>query len=594
MDARACSLLKIEVHDKDDASNILATTEYKIPIVVKAGDVMTTAELFYSQADKCATCDVAILGSAVLTKATDGATNDMPEVRDIYVYGGGQLVIPEGTHYRARDLVMRMQMADDKVNVNVPNVRVDGSLTNQYGGAIRQQVRVGTSRFYQFAVPYPVRLEDVTFSDGTPAVYGEDFMIRYYDGEQRATNQGTASNWRNFEGTELQPGVGYTLAVAKKKGHEQRELILPMADASLEAGEPATKGTTIHAWGDNTIRANHRGWNFLSNPYLTTYAENHLDENAGGMLTTGRLVEDPEHPGWWVSDEGTVPYVTLINGTRTDYNQELVSLQELPPFTTFFVQAGDDDHNSGEEFSLTFDRAHRAALSAPAYIRAAQKAPVARFGVLLSGNNAEDKCGVVVGEKYSAAYDMQADLSKEFGSAYSLKLYTLQEDEMRMAFLATHPDSLSKPIPVGVRLPANAEYTFAVDRRYNLGAFAHIYLTDNVTGQHTDLLEDTYSFAGTRSQNDARFSLSVEMQKETPTSIQNLLNGVYAVGRDGSLLLTGLPATADIYIYDMSGRMVQTGHTQGAVSVTYSLPTGVYQIRVLSEGANALLRTIVY
>ncbi len=590
---RACSLLKIEVHDKDDDTKILATTEYKIPIVVKEGDVMTTAELFHNQAEKCATCDVAILGSAILTKATDGATNDMPEVRDIYVYGGGKLVIPSGTHYRARDLIMRMQMADDKVNVEVPNIRVDGSLTNQYGGSIRQQVRVGTSRFYQFAVPYPVRLEDVTFSDGTPAVYGEDFMIRYYDGESRAQNLGTASNWRNFEGTQLLPGVGYTLAVAKKAGHEQRELVFPMSDASLDDGEPVSKATTIHAWGDNSIRANHRGWNFLSNPYLTTYAKNYLNEDAGGMLTTGRLVQDPEHPGWWISDEGTVPYVTLINSARTDYSQELVSLKELPPFTTFFIQAGDDDHSNGEEFSLTFDRAHRKS-SAPSYIRAAQKTPVARFGVLLSGNGAEDNCGVVVGEKYSAAYDMQADLSKEFGSAYSLKLYTLQDDKMQMAFQATHPDSLKKPVPVGVRLPANGEYTFSIDRRYNLGAFAHIYLTDNITGQHTDLLDDTYTFTGSRQQNDARFSLSVEMQKETPTGIQNLLNGVYAVGRDGSLLLTGLPATADIYIYDMGGRMVHSGHTQGATSVTYPLPTGVYQIRVLSEGANALLRTIVY
>lgn len=592
LDARACTLLKIEVHDKTDATKILATTEYKIPIVVKAGDVMTTAELFYNQGEKCATCDVAILGSAVLTKATDGETNDMPEVRDIYVYGGGKLVIPEGTHYRAHDLIMRMQMADDKVNVNVPNIYAIGSLTNQYGGAIRQQVRVGTNRFYQFAVPYPVRLEDVTFSDGTPAVYGDDFMIRYYDGEQRAANQGTASNWRNFEGTQLLPGVGYTLAVAKKKGHEQRELIFPMADASLEAGEPETKATAIHAWGDNSIRANHRGWNFLSNPYLTTYGEDNLYGDASSMLTTGQLVPDPEHPGWWVNNSEAIPYVTLINGTRTDYSQELVSLQELPPFTTFFIQAGDDDHNSGEEFSLTFNRDHRKA-SAPAYIRAKQKAPVARFGVLLNGNNAEDNCGMAIGENYSAIYDMQADLSKEFGSAYSLKLYTLQEDEMRMAFQATHPDSLNKPIPVGVRMPANVEYTFSIDRRYDLGAFDHIYLTDNVTGQHTDLLDDTYSFTGTRSQNDARFSLFVELKKETPTGIENLLNGIYVTGRRGSLMLTGLPETADIYIYDMNGRLVITRHTHGATSVTYNVPTGVYQIRIQSEGGKALLRTIV-
>lgn len=593
LDARACSLLKIEVRDKDDASKILATTEYKIPIVVKAGEVMTSADLFHDQGDKCATCDVAILGSATLTKATDGATNDMPEVRDIYVYGGGQLVIPEGTHYKAHDLIMRMEMADDKVNVAVPNIQATGSLTNQYGGAIRQQVRVGTNRFYQFAVPYPVRLEDVTFSDGRPAIYGEDFMIRYYDGESRAQNLGTASNWKNFEGTELQPGIGYTLAVAKKAGHEQRELIFPMADASLAEGEPATKTTAIHAWGDNTIRANHRGWNFLSNPYLTTYGENHLDDNAGGMLTTGRLVDDPEHTGWWVNDEGTVPYVTIINGTRTDYTQERVALQDLPPFTTFFIQAGDDDHHSGEEFSLTFNRDHRKA-SAPAYIRAKQKAPVARFGVLLNGNNATDNCGMVIGEDYSAAYDMQADLSKEFGSAYSLKLYTLQEDQMRMAFLATHPDSLRKPVPVGVRMPANAEYTFSLDRRYNLGAFDHIYLTDNVTGQHTDLLDDNYSFTGTRSQNDARFSLFVEMKKDTPTNVENLLNGIYVTGRKGALILTGLPETADIYIYDISGRLVQTKHTHGETSVTLMTSTGVYQIRIQSEGAKALLRTIVH
>jgi hypothetical protein len=165
---------------------------------------------------------------------------------------------------------------------------------------------------------------------------------------------------------------------------------------------------------------------------------------------------------------------------------------------------------------------------------------------------------------------------------------------MQMAFQATHPDSLNKPVPVGVRLPKNAEYTFSIDRRYNLGAFAHIYLTDNLTGQHTDLLEDTYSFSGAKQQNDTRFSLFVQLRKDVPTGTDNLLNGIYAVGRDGSVMLTGLPETATIYIYDMNGRLVLTKLTQGVTSVTYNIPTGVYQIRVQSEGVNTLLRTIVY
>ncbi|MBR4564588.1 MAG: M6 family metalloprotease domain-containing protein [Paludibacteraceae bacterium] len=593
LDARACSLLRIEVRDKEDNTNILASAEYKIPIVVKEGEVLTTASLFHDKGDKCATCDVAVLGNAVLTKAADGSANDMPEVRDIYVYGGGRLVVPAGAHYKARDIILRMQMADDNINVSVPDVQIDGSLTNQYGGFIRQQVRVGTSRFYQMAVPYPVRLDEVTFSDGTPAVYGEDFMIRYYDGEQRAQNLGTASNWRNYEGTVLQPGTGYTLAVAKIEGHAQRELVFPMADASLAEGEAATKETVIHAWGDNTIRANHRGWNFLSNPYLTTYAKDNLYGDAGNMLTTGMLVPDDEHPGWWVNDESSIPYVTLINSARTDYSQEMVSLAQLPPFTTFFVQAGDESHHSGAEYSLTFRREHRAA-SAPAYLRRQEGVSEARFGIMLGNTQAEDKCGVVISNRYSAAYDMQADLSKEFGSAYSLKLYTLQEDKMQMAFLATHPDSLGKPVPVGVRLPAAGTYTFAIDRRYNLGAFSHIYLTDNQTGLHTDLLDDTYTFESQRSQNEARFSLSIQMRKDAPTGIANLLNGVSAIGREGAVMLTGLPQQADIYIYDMGGRLVHTMHTQYQNSVSYMLPTGVYQIRVQSEGTGTLLRAIVH
>jgi hypothetical protein len=51
---------------------------------------------------------------------------------------------------------------------------------------------------------------------------------------------------------------------------------------------------------------------------------------------------------------------------------------------------------------------------------------------------------------------------------------------------------------------------------------------------------------------------------------------------------------SDIYIYDMNGRLVLNRHTHGATSVTYHMPIGVYQIRIHSEGANALLRTIVH
>ena len=594
MKSRACHTLKIEVNDKD--GKLLAEEYFDVPIIVDA-DMTTAAEVFNKKVDTCKTCDVVILSGATLTKVNDNNKHWGDTARNVDVYAGGTLVVPAGKEYEVNELTIRTKVKDDGLNMEVPEVVMNGTI-KQSAAVLSQRVRVQTNHWYPLSVPYPVNLSDITFSNGESATVTIDYMIRVYDGQKRAQTQvADGSNWVNFTGTTLQPGVGYRVVVKGVTGHKYRELILPMA-ANLSTGEASSKETTVHAWGWNNdaVRANHRGWNYVSNPYLRGYKSNAINssDEAGLILTVGALVDDPDNDGWYINDGGTVPYVTMINNAHTDYSQEKSENAPLQAFSPFFVQIGTGSMTEGAEGTMTFHSSNRRN-AIQGYRRNTTGPSVTSAGVIIARDEEKDNFGIVIGEQYGPQYDMQADLSKQFGSANTLKAYTLQdEDNMLLAFNAVHPERLTQPIPVGVRLPQDGEYTFRIDNRYNLAAFEHIYLNDNVAGKFVDLLDGTeYTFSG-NGQVDNRFSLSLVLRPKTPADVDHVVSGISIVGRQGSLMLTGLPDAAEVFIYDMAGRLIHNNHVENVSTMTYPVSTGVYQVRVVAEGNNALLRTIVY
>lgn len=592
MKDRACGELKVEI--RGAGNTLLNEKQFRVPIIVDA-NITTNDTRFNAKRDTCKSCDVIILNGATLTKINDTNKHWGDTAYNVDVYAGGKLIVPASKEYRANQLTVRSRVAEDGINMLVPEVVVDGNIAHAVNG-ISQRMRLSTNRFYAFTLPFEVRLDDISFSSGEPAVYGTDYMIRYYDGESRAASQVASGNWKNFTGDRLNPGVGYTIALAKRDGHTYRELIMPMYGASLVDGEAPDKTQTIFAWGWNTAaRANHKGWNYIGNPYMRKYSKNHLDDEAQLKLTRGALVPDLDNDGWYINNEGTVPYVTQINASRTDYSQSLVSATDLPPFTPFFVQVGVGSQAAGDAVSLTYHRENRAA-AAPAR-RTAQEQSSAIVSVLLLSDDAQDNFGVVVGDQYTPDYDMQADLSKEFGSLYSLKAYTLQDaDQMRLAFNAINTDRTAQPIPVGFRVPAAGQYAFAIDPSLDLSAFDHVYLTDNQSGTHTDLMDNTYSFSATAKQQiDNRFALTVVLKpKTTPTACgDSWIDHVFAEGLDGRLRLSRLPARAHVYIYDMCGRLMAEQQFTSESNHSWALPVGVYQVRIAADSDSQLVKVIV-
>lgn len=589
LDERACTYLRIQVRDHNDPDNIAATTDYKVPIVVKSGTKMTTDQLFTEQNDACAACDVVVLENATLQKANDAAMGDKSQIRDLYVYPNAHLNIPTGTNYRIRNLILRAQMAGDGLNVNVPDALVSGHILST--GKVQQQLRLGTTRFYAVVFPYNVRLSDVVYSNGESAIYGEDFMIRYYDGQQRATTAtASKSNWVDFTGNELQAGIGYQLAIKKKAGHTQRELIFPLRNANLSEGEAPTKEVRVYDWGAGMdIRPNHKGWNFIGNPYMTTYARANIYTESDEKLTLGQLVPDPDDPSMWTNNQDNIPYVTISNAARTDYSQYDISLRDLPPFTTFAVQVG-NDVPAVSDLKITFQRTSQRSL-APQYLNPTPNT-THKLGLLLVGDEEQDNFGIVIGEQYTNAYEMQADLVKEFGTAYSLKAYSMQDD-MMLAYNALSPQMAGTAIPVGFRTPLSTDYIFRLDNRYDWSAFEHVYLTDNQTGTVTDLMTDDYTFASIRQQVNNRFYLSIILRDVNVTTDLSGLSGVIATVQQGQVTLSNLPYHTDIYIYDTAGRMLVRDHIASDLSHRYALPTGVYQIRIEAKQGREIKKIII-
>ena len=145
--------------------------------------------------------------------------------------------------------------------------------------------------------------------------------------------------------------------------------------------------------------------------------------------------------------------------------------------------------------------------------------------IRLTGADAKDQMGVIVGEAYSEAYDDNADLAKIMSSDNSLKSY-LRYAGMDLAYVALNPALAKEWIPVIVRIPAAGDYTYSLTGSSKVDALEAIWLNDSQTGIKTDLLTDPYTFHSdvTGTISDRFYINAIIAPRENPTDIGNLID----------------------------------------------------------------------
>lgn len=575
----SCTNIKLKTLDAN--GEVLETIIYKVPIIVNQNATTAAEAFFYYEGDTCKNCDVVIRDEATLTTEATGKT----EFRNVEVYPQATLAVPESESLTVNSLRMRSNAVEDQM----PYANIVGTLNNQTN-MLYYDMRINNSAYRFFALPDTIKVGSIKFSNGMPAVSGTDFLVMYYDGEQRTTNGGLQSNWKPLSAdSSIWAGNGYNIATAKAKMQELR--------FELEYDKvmgPDTKQVHVYDYGMNdyregAIKPNNVGWNLVGNPYLYIY-----ENGTGDRLVYGKLEIADDGYIWDAVEE--VPYITYFNDKGRTYQQDKVS-RTLRPFKCFFVQVGDPKTEEQGLMYVTFHR-NRAHNSAAQMIRA-QRTPEQNteqyVALQIALDDKTDKMGITIDNTYTTEYEIGRDLEKMMNYGTLPHMYAYVNNSQKLAFNAV-PEWAAQSIIAGAYFPQAGEYTISLDPNDRpTNRVMAVWLTDMIDNVTTNLMLGDYSFYAQRAEQKNRFMIAVELAPEISTStLVSSADGVYAYTQQRQMTICGLAENSVVSVYDALGHLVIQRNTSDA-SLTEQLPAaGMYLVKVVNAQQKATLKLLAY
>ena len=600
-DLTAATNQPLIIYIKNDANATIGSIKLTIPAIVatdKSSIALGVAE------ENAKATSIVVLEGATLTAATTKYTYD-----DITVYPGGKLVIGQNGQLGMYSLTLRAgsSWGAAEYENKYPQLLVRGDYSNT-SGQINLDYMTTQDYYYPLSVPEQVTIDDIKYPVD---IYGSNvdkankgsFRLKYYDGAQRVT-QGSqyGTGWvvvNEDETKTLTPNQGYAIwgIPTKINGTRQKygihRIPIKKAAADLITNETNDEKIDIIAHGDASTPPNDRGWNYLGNPYLVGLGS--MDGSNEDLLIglLEKEMVDGKWTGGWVYNEesvnNNVRYITITNDCQT-FEAKPVAEAQIPPFTTFFIQAASVDK---PKILLTAPASVLNVSSLPARHYAAQQETAKEIttGIILTGNDQTDRTGLLIADNFTEEYDFNADLSKFENSG--INLYTIGKDG-KLAFMAINQALAEQPIPLGYSAPADGEYTIAFDEdRYNATDINALYLIDYDRNEKTNLLHTEYSFVTAAGTNNERFALQVAFIPQNATSVEWVDDATIQVAVDGNnLLLNNLPTDAGVQVFDALGRVIYaTPNAPTEMQIT--LPTGYYLVRIADKQHAVVINTVI-
>lgn len=506
-------MLTLEWYNSSDV--MIAVSNIIVPTIV-ASDI-TINKTNYSLKSAWNT-EVHVLPNVTVTVDAIAYDNSDVTIKELNIYPGATVKVTTGT-LKATTLVMRngWDRLNGEKKYDVARLYItptNGTLqaTNAYADWY-----IDYDQYYPIAVPWKVATSGITYLNTSNAASSSVIKLRYYDGAGRVTgangSAATGANWVELNPwpETLDPGKGYAMTARRPTGKAFSIVRMPLTIPSAAWTTGGEKGSvtvaavtthkdqvevTAHGADDPSKPEYVKGWNFIANPYMSLHQ---------GALN--------------YTDEGAIEYANIPDVNFKEYDQVPIATTKLKPASGFLVQAP-------KTGTVTFGETNRWA-SAPSYrTKATDETPVQRAYITLANETNEDMMGLLIADKFTEAYETNADLEKLLSDGNTLRTY-MRYGDMNMAYVAINETLAKEWIPVSVRIPADGEYTFSLHEASIAGELEGVYLIDYQNGDKiTNLIEQSYTFSSTAGTINGRFSINAKVgERQTPTGIDAINAG---------------------------------------------------------------------
>ena len=413
---------------------------------------------------------------------------------------------------------------------------------------------------YFISFPFEVKLSEV-FGFGT---YGQDWIIEYYDGAERARTgwwEGQPGFWRyvwdrkNFV---LKPNVGYLLELELgnfKEGsgfwnnkNERLELFFP-SSGPLESITNASVTQTLPAHKCDINRAATEGLPDTPDP-STSYNRTVFDSHWNIMsVPTYVNVDDPSFANttWIGGEKGNVGPKFLYTWNMNDNTLTATSgkgfmYHAMHAYTVQYygnvtwktsvtppaAPQRNTEYRGEYEFCLEVQQDDQM---------------IDRTYVRLSDD-----------ENVTTGFEFSEDMTKQFNSRKA-NIFTIAGNTSLGGNSLPLSTTQTTVVPVGVKIKSAGDYTFSIPEGTDgIG----VTLVDNETGVRTLLSALDYTVNLTAGTHDGRFVLEISPIYNTPTGIEEPTSDSSLKGRAQKRIIDGvLYIVKDGKIFDARGTRVE-------------------------------------
>ncbi len=486
--------------------------------------------------NNCTDCDITVT-DATLT------VNNAKSVKSITVEPGAKVIA-------GQPLTVSGTMKLKAGKTTAPGVKVDAAIS--VTGNLTLEKTLDNSKWYFISLPSAVAVADIVKVSGSGTLeYGVNWWIKYYDGDSRTVNLGTESNWKTLtSGQTLDANKGYIIGLATSLTGDY-VLSFPLNKTLISSAETARTVAVVNHGEALEIAANHKGWNLVGSPYLSSFTGSNVGAN----------------------------FLTFHNGTT--YTQSAnTSVSEIKAFSSFFVQAS----SGGTGANLSFDLAGRQA--APSV--SPQTTNPIQLKMTTNGGN--DNTTLILDESQTTDYTINEDLEKWLTTGTDVPQLFSSTGGIRYAFNALPADAVNG-LALGIYTRQPVPAILALETSGNESQ-QDVWLIDKHTGQEVNLANESYSFTSQGSLETTRFEISLQ-RISTSSETLNQSGRVYTDAANLRLTINQLLPETTIIVYNVAGKVITSANTTDNHFSTLLPEKGIYQVQLINKGQSSVTKIVL-